>query len=234
MMAIIKTKKERNYVCIDNAVLENTKLSLKAKGLLAYLLTKPDSWEISVSHLITQSTDGRTAIYSAISELEELGYIKKTRLRDESGKVLSFQYIVYERPTSSSPYSGFPDMENPDMENQPLVSTDNSNTDNSNHICADDGFENFWVIWPSGYKVGKKVCAKHWKTHNLEKKAGLICADVTQRKTKDSRWHSGYVPNPITYLRQERWEDDIVTKRDVNKIDEIKRKKIESIKALTG
>jgi hypothetical protein len=31
---------------------------------------------------------------------------------------------------------------------------------------------------------------------------------VRERQRRDQRWLDGYIPNPTTYLNQERWEDE--------------------------
>ena len=43
--------------------------------MMAFLLSKPDNWEINVQNLIKQSKDGKEAVYSAINELITFGYI---------------------------------------------------------------------------------------------------------------------------------------------------------------
>ena len=71
---VIRIKKhEKNFVILDKGFLEDENLSFKAKGILTYLLSKPDNWEVSVSHLVEVSKEGKTAIYSALKELEEAG-----------------------------------------------------------------------------------------------------------------------------------------------------------------
>lgn len=84
-MSIIKTK---NYSVICNDFFSDTRLSWKAKGLLGYLLTKPDSWVTSVSHLSAASEDGRDSTAAGIKELLSLGYIK----RKQAGDTGKFKY----------------------------------------------------------------------------------------------------------------------------------------------
>lgn len=246
-MAIIKTRKESNYVCIDNSVLEDKRLSLKAKGLLAYLLTKPESWQIKINHLVNQSTDGKGSHYSTIKELINAGYITKKQLHID-GRLSVVEYSVYEKPHSKSKlqqselqlaeiqHAEIQDAEIQDAEIRTLVSTDSSKTDISNKICSakesvshETGFSEFWKQWPSGYKTGKKICLEYWKRHNLKEKAHQIASDVARRKEMDTRWGNGYIPNPITYLRQERWDDDMVVGVTKRTIDDIKREKMKEI-----
>lgn len=104
-MSIIRVTKRSRYVVLDKTALEDPRLSLKAKGLHAYLLSKPDTWEIRVEHLIKHHKEGKTAIYSAIEELRATGYVVRHEIR-RFGRFNSYFYDVYEVP---SPLPGFPE-----------------------------------------------------------------------------------------------------------------------------
>lgn len=92
---IVKRKYvNRRFTTIDTALLENKKLSLKAKGLIAYLLSRPEDWQIHMSQLSTICSDGETSIRSAMDELIETGYIVRTRRRNNDGRLNGFDYEV--------------------------------------------------------------------------------------------------------------------------------------------
>lgn len=105
-MATIRTHKtkENPYVMIDKRPLEDTRLSWEAKGLHAYLMSKPDSWTVNVKHLIKQSRNGRDATYRIVNELIYAGYIERVQERSEEGKLGELIYIVYELPTHLDPF----------------------------------------------------------------------------------------------------------------------------------
>ncbi len=86
-----------NYTVVDNGLLNEKRLTLKSKGLLCYLLSKPEGWEIRVNHLAQQSKDGASAIRSAIKELRNLGYAKLDTNR-EKGRIESRSLTIYEIP----------------------------------------------------------------------------------------------------------------------------------------
>lgn len=71
------------------------------------------------------------------------------------------------------------------------------------------GFERFWAAYPK--KRGKAAAYNSWKTHKLESRCDDLVADVEQRKTDDTNWTDGYIPNPQTYINQERWEDELTS-----------------------
>ncbi len=86
-MPIVKTARRKHpYAQIDRRTLADARLSLKAKGLLAYLLSLPDDWEIHTSEIFKHSTDGSYAHREAFRELLKLGYAtcEKKRSADNS------------------------------------------------------------------------------------------------------------------------------------------------------
>ena len=72
---IIRVKSTANSFMIDKSFLEDERLSFTAKGILTYLLSKDDNWEITVTDLAGHSGDGEAEIYSGLDELEKYGYI---------------------------------------------------------------------------------------------------------------------------------------------------------------
>ena len=70
-----------------------------------------------------------------------------------------------------------------------------------------EGFEDFWNVYPR--KVKKSEARRVWASRNLASKAGLLIADVRKRKQSDRQWLDGFVPHPTTYLRGDRWLDEI-------------------------
>jgi hypothetical protein len=97
--SIIRMSKDSGnpYVMINRNCLNNKNLSWKAKGLLSYLLSMPDDWQIYLNELTTHSKDGRDSTASAIKELINNNYIKRERKRDK-GKISGYIYTVYEAP----------------------------------------------------------------------------------------------------------------------------------------
>ena len=132
----VEKKRENPYVMIDKYGLEDDRISFRAKGLLAYLLSKPDHWKVMICDLVKHGKEGRDAIYKAIKELIELGYMKRDQIRDK-GRIVGTEYTVFERPQETlphpeKPYTVKPDTVKPDTVNPPLVINDSSNNDLSN------------------------------------------------------------------------------------------------------
>lgn len=112
--SIIRSVKDKShpFVIIDKTVFEEKSLSYKAKGLMGYILSKPDNWTIRMKDLIKQSTDGRDSVYSAFNELKKAGYIELIEHRNERNQIAGYEYIVHENPGFKS---------EPEDKTQPVV-----------------------------------------------------------------------------------------------------------------
>lgn len=120
VMSIIRVVKDRKnpYAQIDKEALYNPEMSWKAKGILAYLLSKPDDWKININDLEKKATDGRDSVRTGLIELEKAGHIHKKRTQNNLGKFSGWDYVLYEspkteNPTSDNPTSGKPTSEKP-------------------------------------------------------------------------------------------------------------------------
>ena len=75
-------------------------------------------------------------------------------------------------------------------------------------------FEDFWKEFPVNRKVGKKPCMDKWSKKGLDNIADRIINHVKAMK-QSKQWKDGFNPAPLTYINQERWEDDNAPKRNV-------------------
>ena len=85
---IIRVQHDKNnpYVVLNKGFLEDKSISLKAKGIMAYLLSKPDNWQVYISDIANHCSCGEKAIRSGINELKLRGYIKRYPVRID-GKI---------------------------------------------------------------------------------------------------------------------------------------------------
>lgn len=124
-MSIYRVKKNANYVVMNRTVLNDDRLSWKAKGLHAYMLSMPDDWVFYNEELSRHSKDGIAVIKSSIKELKQYGYLVRKPVKDEKGKILSWETHVFECPEVENPPCGkTTDRETHQVENQPLLITD--------------------------------------------------------------------------------------------------------------
>ena len=97
-MAVFRVERNTNYTTMSNYHLRDTNLSLKAKGLLSVFLSLPDEWHYSISGLMKITKEGRDCLTAVIKELEKAGYLVRYQSRDETGKIVGIEYVIYEKP----------------------------------------------------------------------------------------------------------------------------------------
>lgn len=96
-MATFRVYKESgNFVTVHKDFIHDNNISWKAKGILLYLLSRPDNWQIYETELTKHTSDGRDSLRTGIKELEEVGYIKRKRKRDNKGQFKEYEYMVFE------------------------------------------------------------------------------------------------------------------------------------------
>jgi DnaD/phage-associated family protein len=132
-MAVIRVEKTKNYTVMSNYHLKDKNLSLKAKGLLSYMLSLPDDWDYSVRGLVSCLKEGKDGIQAALHELEKYGYLKREQGRTANGKLSGAIYTVMEIPLTEKPHTGKPLAEKP-----PQLNTNGLNTDGISKEDDDD------------------------------------------------------------------------------------------------
>ena len=113
-MAVFRVEKNRGYTVMSNHHLRNKDLSLKAKGLLSQMLSLPEDWDFTLKGLSLINREQIDAIRAAIRELEQAGYIVRSRERDSQGRLRGADYVIYEQP---QPVPDSPTLENPMLDN---------------------------------------------------------------------------------------------------------------------
>lgn len=91
---ILMSKREDPFARVPKSTLNDPRLSWRAKGVLSYLLGKPTGWKVRPTDLQQKSTDGSTAIRSALLELRRAGYAKLERVVGGGGKVSEWIWRV--------------------------------------------------------------------------------------------------------------------------------------------
>ena len=126
MSKTVVTKKG-NFTTIHNKLITDNSISLKAKGIMLYMLSKPAGWNYNPKDIANNSKDGLDSVYSGLKELIEAKYISRRKNKD--GTV---DYFVFEDNSENdiADYSNLnpnrenPNLENPDMENPNLGKPD--------------------------------------------------------------------------------------------------------------
>jgi hypothetical protein len=120
-MIVRSPRPESNFYLLDKRISEDKRLSWAARGLLIYILGKPDNWRVSAAALAnevagTDKPTGRDATYALLGELIKSGYVLREQGRDNDGKVSYVNYIVFEEPAplQSKPDTAKPHTDQPD------------------------------------------------------------------------------------------------------------------------
>lgn len=136
-MAKIKKVYKEKYTIVSTDVFMDKRLKLVDRGLLTTMLSLPDNWDFSIAGLAAIVPDGETAVRSALTRLEKLGYLKRTRLYKD-GKVYDWEYSFADYPLYLNKNL---DVENQQVGNQQLDNLDvgseprtNKQEDNKNNI----------------------------------------------------------------------------------------------------
>ena len=79
---------------------------------MSLILSFPDSWELSVNGLVAIVKESKNTIYSILKELNGFGYVERNRVTDNTGKVVKWELLVYEKPRTKKPEAKKPDVEN--------------------------------------------------------------------------------------------------------------------------
>lgn len=121
-MGIIRVAKNNNYVVMNRTALNDKRLSWKAKGIMAYLLSMPDDWVFYMEELQSHSTDGKASFQSGFKELKDCGYVERRPVR-EGQRIKEWETIVHEIPVNPL-QPDFQEVGFQEVENQQLLSTD--------------------------------------------------------------------------------------------------------------
>ena len=227
-MKVVKIEKKNNYIVVPNSILRDKRISIKARGLLIIILSLPPKWKLTVSGLVTVTGAGETAVRAGLRELEKYGYVQCTRARDSKGRIGCMDYIIREVPLNEeNPKVENPKVEKPELEDLGVVSTDIVSTDivSTNIVSTNDMdslqsryFKVFWNTYPKHIKI--KETKEYWNKLPVDIDLyDKIIKSVTDYKKTEQWLDPTYIPNPLTYLSDERWRDEITHVKAIKKND---------------
>jgi len=80
--------------------LNDSRLSLRARGLAAMLISKPENWQVSIEALVRECKEGRDAIQGCFKELKMFGYADLKAYKNKAGDFVGKQWTIHEEPLS--------------------------------------------------------------------------------------------------------------------------------------
>lgn len=181
MTRIIKEYTNK-FTVISNNEVQDKHLSWKARGIFSYLWSMPDDWDFYEVEIAKHAPDGRDSLRSGLTELEEYGYLKRERVRN-NGRLGGAVWIITDSPMPKSEKST-PMLENATQEPPMLEKSTQTGATLQNNYHTKDlpnkgltnkqansrsadadlriSFEKIWKLYPN--KKGKKATAfKYYK-----------------------------------------------------------------------
>jgi hypothetical protein len=98
---IIRTANPKTkFTILKNSVLTDDRMSFRARGILAAILSRPNDWRTSSELLAMQSggREGRDAIRTALKELEACGYLIRRKEKNPTNGQIRTNYYVFDEP----------------------------------------------------------------------------------------------------------------------------------------
>lgn len=95
---IIKRRVTRSFVQIANDVVRDRRLALDEHGLLHYLLSLPDDWEVNLRQIEAYWNIGRDRRRRLFRALQKTGWARLERIEDDNGTFLGQRWIIGDDP----------------------------------------------------------------------------------------------------------------------------------------
>lgn len=221
-----RSGRRESFTVLYNSMITDKRLSLKAKGLFAVMMSRPEGWEFSVRGLAAFTGAGKDAIRNTLAELEAVGYLIREQGHQDNG---TFGGNIYILQDIAPPLSGKPDngelplsgntddgetrqRETPMTGNPPQRNKDLKKR-LKEHPPAPHGepdlFDRFWNAYPK--KQAKPAARRAWDklAPDLETCRAMSAALARQKRSESWQRDGGrYIPLPATWLNQRRWEDE--------------------------
>lgn len=200
---ITRRKYERDFCYMANEFLKDSRLSWKAKGIIAYVQMLPDDWVLNMRDLTNRATDGRDSLYSGIKELEKYGYCAKVMQRNPDGTIAGYAYEICDKsvfqpftenpvtdvPQPENPCTVKPDTDKPGTENPTLINTNLTKDLNTLNTNPSNTPQNtFASLFPDETKVEepkeKKTLFRNSAVYKMVKFENGVGVDYSEFESK--------------------------------------------------
>jgi hypothetical protein len=210
-----------HFTQIPNSWLRDRRLSLKAIGLLAQLISHSPGWSLSINSLASYNGVSKDSIRTAIKELEGFGYLIKQQERSEGGRFSESTWKTSD-PTEL-PLTDKPLTENPTPKK---TITKEEQLKNNERIYSDFqefNFEEFWKHYPK--KVDKGAARRAWRSA-LKKADPKLIIDKAKAYAEDHNLpEKRFIKYPGSWLNAEAWNNPPLPER--KKTDKTDKKELE-------
>ena len=109
---VITSKRDDPFARVTKSMLDDKRLSWKAKGVLSYLLGKPVNWKVRATDIINHGKDGKSAVWTSLKELRTHGYCRVVPIRTPTGTIIEWQWQISDSPIFAKPDTDFQHLDN--------------------------------------------------------------------------------------------------------------------------
>lgn len=212
-MPVIKSKIQTNYFIYPNSVAQSA-LSLEAKGLIAYMSSKPDDWIFHKEVIQKECSIGRDRLVRVFKELESNGHLASTQHHGKDGKFLRSEMVFFVEPSNNPAFMPF--TEKPST-GEPLTVNPKLQSKDINKVKINTNIREFFDVFWDGYpkKADKKKAEVKFKTivkslkikdDDLLDFSNFLVKDCSRRFANTEKQ---FIPLATTYLNGERWNDEL-------------------------
>jgi hypothetical protein len=102
-VTIVRREHRDNFTIVPNAMFLDERLSVEAKGVLGFLLSRPHRWQVRLDHIGRTLGVGRKKLQRIFRELISAGYVTRERQRILDGhRFGEMDYVVRDVPDSTN------------------------------------------------------------------------------------------------------------------------------------
>lgn len=200
---------EKDFARIPNAWLRDEKLTRKARGLLAEIMTHSVGWHVSVNGLMKTGPEGRDAIKAALVELKDAGYLDVSQTRSNNGRWNEVEYELCDPATADGfSVTGGLSGSGSSASGQSAPKKTISIEDHQKEDLVGKLLQVLWMMWPTSRRSTKKVVEQSLKTALKSADAPTLIETAKQHVDVWASWPPAdvkFVPLLSTWLNQERW-----------------------------
>lgn len=217
---------DNHFTQIPNDWLRDTRLSLKAIGLLAQIMSHTPGWNMSIRALAKANGVGQDTIKTAVMELEKHGYLTRSEKQKQNsdGTFADYEFITqdpFQNPVTVKSRHG----ETGHKEEQEPIEEQVIKNNERIHAHSEKLFEEFWNAYPR--KLDKAKAFRAFKSALKRTKFEDILAGVIAYRN-DPKRNPDFTKYPATWLNNDSWENAANSPEGTVAADERKRREREA------
>ena len=222
----IRSGREDGFTVLYNSMVKDDRLPLEAKGLFAYIMSRPPDWKFTVSGLAVSTKTGKDKVRRILGQLEKVGYLIREQGHQKNGTFGGNIYVLqdFAPPLSENTVNG----ENRQRE-KPLSAFPTQPNKDNNPVKIilppivpqeDSAFDAFWAAYPR--RVDKQKARRAWA--KLKPDAALLetILRALELQAASGQWtrdNGAYIPYPASWLNGRRWEDELPGRSESDRSD---------------